>query len=957
MKSKGSKVPAKNRLDSLSLGPADPAAATPERINAILDEIPVQAWCSMSDGTTEFRNRAWLDYAGADAQDVGRQGWSDTVHPDDRERCSRTWAEIRASEAAGEVDVRLRRGDGAYRWFRVRIVPLRDGRGLITRWYGTNADIDDHKRAEAMLSGEKGALDILGPGSRPSALDAVCQLAEENDRLREEFRDLFDEAPIPYVHEGLDSRFIRANRAAMMLLGVDAADVLGTFGNTLVADTPENLRHLRDAFASVGLGNETRGVVLELRRKDNGKRIWVQWWSKPARNGDFTRTVLIDITEQVLIAQTKEALEFSLESGLVGDWDLDLTRDTSRRSLRHDRCFGYSEPIPEAEWGREVFLRHVHPEDREQVQAGFQEAIEGLLDWDSEFRVIWPDETVHWLAARGRVYRAIDGRATRMLGIVVDITERKRGEETLRATKAALEFALESGPIGDWDLDLVHDTSRRSPRHDQLFGYTQPIPERDWGFEVFLRHIHSDDRAYVDSSFHEAIGALRDWAAEFRVVWADGSVHWLDARGRIYRTIEGKATRMLGIVMDITGRKQAEETIRASEQFALGQVVALKRALDALATEPDPDRLLGHILATMSEQFGAHSSSVWRRDETTGTIGFEFAFEEGALISKFDARFAGMNLRLPMEDFWPWPDVFREGKASLIEDIREVPAFALRDRLLPLGIVTVLLIPMSIVGRLEGAIGLRFTSKRKFRSEEIELAQALANQAMLAMRLTRLYAESRESAVMAERNRMARDIHDTLAQGFTGIIVQLEAAADATAKGLPKESREHCARATDLARESLGEARRSVRALRFRILEENDLCEALASLFRKMTATTGLQASFCCHGEALQLANGWDESLLRIAQESLTNTIHHADATQFRADLFFDGDEVRLELQDDGKGFDVDSEHAGFGLLGIGERVEQMGGRLTIRSAADKGTCISVRVPLPLDHPIEVMRE
>ena len=338
-------------------------------------------------------------------------------------------------------------------------------------------------------------------------------------------------------------------------------------------------------------------------------------------------------------------------------------------------------------------------------------------------------------------------------------------------------------------------------------------------------------------------------------------------------------------------------------------------------------------------------------------IGFEFAFEEGVLVSKFDARFAGMNLRLPMEDFWPWPEVFREGKASLIEDIREVPAFALRDRLLPLGTVTVLLIPMSIIGRLEGAIGLRFASKRRFRSEEIELAQALANQAMLAMRLTRLYAESRESAVIAERNRMARDIHDTLAQGFTGIIVQLEAAADAASKGLPKESQEHCVRAADLARESLGEARRSVRALRPRILEENDLCEALPSLIRKMTATTGLKASFRCHGEALQLANGWDESFLRIGQESLTNTIHHADATQFRADLFFDNDEVRLELQDNGRGFDVNAQHAGFGLLGIGERVEQMGGRLTIRSGAGGGTALSVRVPLPPENPGGAMPE
>ena len=408
----------------------------------------------------------------------------------------------------------------------------------------------------------------------------------------------------------------------------------------------------------------------------------------------------------------------------------------------------------------------------------------------------------------------------------------------MEQTKAALEFSLESGQVGDWDLDLVHDTSRRSLRHDQCFGYSEPIPEADWGFEVFIRHVHPEDRSHVESSFREAVGDLLDWGAEFRVVWADGSVHWLAARGRIYRTIEGRATRMLGVVMDITDRRKSEEIIRVSEQWARSQVEALKRTLDALAIEPDPDRLLGHILSTITEQFGAHSSSVWRRDEISDMVGLEFAFENGEVVSKWTPRFAGMDLLLPMEDLWPWPEVFRTGKASLIEDIRDVPSFALRDRLLPLGIVTVLLIPMSIVGRLEGAIGLRFTSKRGFRAEELELAHALANQAMLAMRLTRLYGQSRESAVIAERNRMARDIHDTLAQGFAGVIVQLEAAADARSRGMNRESDEHCGRAADLARESLGEARRSVRALRPQILEGNGLCEAIETLLGKMTAAT-----------------------------------------------------------------------------------------------------------------------
>src|ERR1700691_1337538 len=119
MKSRASKIPAKTRPDNPTPEAPEPPAAPPERMRAILDEIPVQAWCALSDGTTEFRNRAWLDYAGGQAEDGDRRGWSDTVHPDDLERCADTWAQIRASGLAAEVDARLRRRDGEYRWFRV----------------------------------------------------------------------------------------------------------------------------------------------------------------------------------------------------------------------------------------------------------------------------------------------------------------------------------------------------------------------------------------------------------------------------------------------------------------------------------------------------------------------------------------------------------------------------------------------------------------------------------------------------------------------------------------------------------------------------------------------------------------------------------------------------------------------------------------------------------------------
>lgn len=125
----------------------------------------------------------------------------------------------------------------------------------------------------------------------------------------ERYRDLFDEAPIAYVHEGLDSKFIKANRAALRILGVMPEEVSVMYGKDLVANNPENMKRLKDAFDSIGKGVDMSGVVLELKRKDNGKPIWIQWWSKPDPSGEFTRTMFVDITEQVLAEKEKAILK------------------------------------------------------------------------------------------------------------------------------------------------------------------------------------------------------------------------------------------------------------------------------------------------------------------------------------------------------------------------------------------------------------------------------------------------------------------------------------------------------------------------------------------------------------------------------------------------------------------------------------------------------------------------
>jgi formate hydrogenlyase transcriptional activator len=125
----------------------------------------------------------------------------------------------------------------------------------------------------------------------------------------EQLRDLFEEAPIAYVHEAIDTRIIRANRAALRILGVKPEEVPFIYGRTLIPDRPDAQRQLKRALESVERRTETSGLVLELRRRDDGRQIFIQWWSKPDPSGTYTRTMFVDITDQILLEREKERLQ------------------------------------------------------------------------------------------------------------------------------------------------------------------------------------------------------------------------------------------------------------------------------------------------------------------------------------------------------------------------------------------------------------------------------------------------------------------------------------------------------------------------------------------------------------------------------------------------------------------------------------------------------------------------
>jgi PAS domain S-box-containing protein len=692
-----------------------------------IDTIPVLAWCTRPDGWNEFLNQRWLDYTGLTIEEARGWGWKVAIHPDDLPQLLEVWQGLLASGKSGELEARLRRADGVYRWFLFRVEPLRDAQGTIVKWYGSNTDIDDRKRAEALLAGENQILEMVATG-RPLVviLDGLCRIV---DKLRDNSLAsiLLIDPNGSCLRRGAGPSFPEAFMAAVD--GIEIGPCVGSCGTA--------------AF-----------------RKE--------------------QVIVSDIATDPLWANYRElALAYGLRAG-------------------------WSTPILSS-----------------------------------------------------------DGSVLGVFGIY--------GREPRSPT----------------------------PQHQQI-----------------IKQI----------------------------------------------------THLASVAIE---RKRAAESLGASELLARGQLDALTHTLDALARESDPDRLLEHVLRTIVEQSDAHSVSVWDREPDGDWLELFAMIEDSRFQTRSGAFHPAARLAMLAQDHPVWREILHTGLHAVIEDIDEpvvrmcvgfgpnatwhdilddadlAPAvMRFKSHLREMGVHTILFVPMLVAGRVTGFIGIRFTLKRGFRQEEIELTLALAHQATLAIQLTRLSAQSRQSAVMAERNRMARDIHDTLAQGFTGVIVQLEAAGEAMSQSRTAKVSDHLNQAGELARESLREARRSVQALRPQALEGKQLSEALKDLVKKMTAGTTVKAEFTSQGEQQKLPPEWETNLLRIGQEVLTNVLRHARASEFNVLLVFDSREIRLNLRDDGCGFDPKRRHEGFGLQGMRERAEGMGGQLSIESANGKGTMISIVLPL-----------
>jgi signal transduction histidine kinase len=410
-------------------------------------------------------------------------------------------------------------------------------------------------------------------------------------------------------------------------------------------------------------------------------------------------------------------------------------------------------------------------------------------------------------------------------------------------------------------------------------------------------------------------------------------------------TVRGRYLQ--AVLRDISERKRSEEALRASEQLARGQVEALTFSLDVLATASEPEKFLGKMLSTICRQLAGQSATLWLFDEPAESLVLRPVIDSVSPIA-LDPNHPLMKKPLSWKENSVIQELFFAAGPVVCEDIeadRRVND-QFREYFMPKGTKKFLAVPILAGGKVKGMITVSHAERLPYRTEEIELTQALGHQVMLAIRLTELGERSRQAAVLAERNRMARDVHDTLAQGFTGVIVQLEAAEYAISERDRKDADSHLHRARELARKSLSEARRSVSALRPQALEEDDFWQALKRIIKNTTVGTTLRTAFETQGKTPVLPQAWQENLLHIGQEALTNALKYAHAKHFRTRLICNAKEVRLELSDDGDGFQVKDRHDGFGLTGMRERAEEMGGKLKLVSSPGRGTTITATLSL-----------
>lgn len=380
-----------------------------------------------------------------------------------------------------------------------------------------------------------------------------------------------------------------------------------------------------------------------------------------------------------------------------------------------------------------------------------------------------------------------------------------------------------------------------------------------------------------------------------------------------------------------------------AECMASIQSDAVQLAMDLLVTHPDLRGFFRMFIKRLVDDSEAHACGVWLLDEATGACDLWMANIGGETLTPESSGWAA--LEMPRESMSRHLLGSEEGRTAILEydgDDQQLPE-AVRAFNRAAGVNTLVVAPLRLAPRTLGWMALSSVNDSECeRRWRYALLDATARQATLALYYSRLVEQSlleaRRQAVLEERNRIARDIHDTLAQGFGAILMQLQAAQRGGVSSLPAAATRSLETAIDLARTHLIEARRSVAALRPHSTEREDVPTALRRMVDLAQRTGDVPVELSIE-ELPAFDSGVEREIIGIAQEALTNAVRHARARRIvvRAGAVRSVG-FRLSVGDDGRGITGDRGSTGFGMTSMQERADRIGASLTFVTAARSGT-------------------
>jgi two-component system, NarL family, sensor kinase len=367
----------------------------------------------------------------------------------------------------------------------------------------------------------------------------------------------------------------------------------------------------------------------------------------------------------------------------------------------------------------------------------------------------------------------------------------------------------------------------------------------------------------------------------------------------------------------------------------------LNAIADALNREVDLTRALQVALAQVAALLDLATGWIWLLRDVTGESYLAAAQNLPPALAHNPQRMEGSCYCL---------DTYRAGDMRGAANVNVVTCSRLKELIHDTaGLRYHASIPLYAHGKRLGVLNVASPDWRELSHDDLRLLYTVGDLVGLAIERARLFSSQAEAGVAEERNRLAREIHDTLAQGLAAITLQLETAdALLEAQAPPERSRQAVAQALALARANLEEARRSVLDLRAAPLEGRTLAEALEALCAETAAKWQVPVRFVAHGGSDPLPLRVEAGLYRIAQEALTNAVRHARPGSVLTELDLSPERVRLVVQDDGPGFEPRAIPTGrYGLIGLNERVRLLGGALQLESSPGEGTRVQVDVPLP----------